>query len=88
LDQLLFQLPTVVVNAEQAQRVLHGSPISSVEVGPLPVSSAAVSVRLKNEAGQLLAIGTHDTVGVGSIRIRKVLSLLSHKCGRKQVWDY
>ncbi|HEX5545370.1 MAG TPA: tRNA pseudouridine(55) synthase TruB [Nitrospira sp.] len=78
LDQLLFQLPTVVVNAEQAQRVLHGSPISSVGVGPLPVSSAAVSVRLKNEAGQLLAIGTHDTVGVGSIRIRKVLSLLSH----------
>jgi tRNA pseudouridine55 synthase len=78
LDQLLFQLPTVVVSEEQAQRVLHGSPIFPVEVGQLPSSPAAVSVRLKNEAGQLLAIGTHDTGRAGSIRIRKVLSLLSH----------
>ena len=78
LDQLLFQLPAVVVNAEQAQRVLHGSPIFPAGVGQLPSSPAAVSVRLKNEAGQLLAIGTHDTGRVGSIRIRKVLSLLSH----------
>jgi tRNA pseudouridine55 synthase len=78
LDQLLFQLPAVVVNAEQAQRVLHGSPIFPVGAGQLPSSPDAVSVRLKNEAGQLLAIGTHDTGRVGSIRIRKVLSLLSH----------
>jgi tRNA pseudouridine55 synthase len=77
MDQLLFQLPAVVVNAEQAQRVLHGSPIVPVGAGQLSVSPAAVSVRLKNESGQLLAIGTHDT-GVGSIKIRKVLSLLSH----------
>jgi len=78
LDQLLFQLPAVVVNEEQAQRVLHGSPIFPVGGGQLPASSSAVSVRLKNEAGQLLAIGTHDTGSVGSIRIRKVLSHLSH----------
>lgn len=78
LDQLLFQLPAVVVNDEQAQRVLHGSPIFPAEVGRLPSSPSIVSVRLKNEAGQLLAIGTHDTGRVGSIRIRKVLSLLSH----------
>ncbi len=79
LDRLLFQLPAVVVNDEQAQRVLHGSPISPVGVEQLPSSpSTVVSVRLKNEAGQLLAIGTHDTDRVGSIRIRKVLSLLSH----------
>lgn len=79
LDQLLSQLPAVVVNAEQAQRVLHGSPIFPVEVGQqLPSSPATVSVRLKNEAGQLLAIGTHDTGGVGPIRIRKVLSLSIH----------
>lgn len=78
LDQLLFQLPAVVVNAEQAQRVLHGSPIFPVEVGQLPASPSTVSVRLKNEAGQLLAIGTHDTGGVGPIRIRKVLSLSIH----------
>ncbi len=78
LDQLLSQLPAVVVNAEQAQRVLHGSPIFPVEVGQLPASPSPVSVRLKNEAGQLLAIGTHDTGGVGPIRIRKVLSLSIH----------
>lgn len=78
LDQLLGQLPAVVVNAEQAQRVLNGSPIFPVGVGQLPPAHSTVSVRLKDEAGQLLAIGTHDTSGVGSIRIRKVLSLLSH----------
>lgn len=78
LDQLLVQLPAVVVNAEQAQRVLNGSPIFPIGVGQLPPAHSTVSVRLKDEAGQLLAIGTHDTSGVGSIRIRKVLSLLSH----------
>lgn len=78
LDQLLFQLPAVVVDAEQAQRVLHGSPISPVGVGHLPSSPSTVSVRLKDEAGQLLAIGTHDTGHAGSIRIRKVLSFSSH----------
>lgn len=78
LDQLLYQLPAVVVNAEQAQRVLHGAPIFSAGIEQPPSSPAAVSVRLKNEAGQLLAIGTHDIGRVGSIRIRKVLGLLSH----------
>lgn len=79
LDQLLFQLPAVVVNAEQAQRVLHGSPIFQAGVvGQLSPSSLTASVRLKDEAGQLLAIGTHDADRAGSIRIRKVLSLLSH----------
>jgi len=78
LDQLLFQLPAVVVNDEQAQRVLHGSPVSPKEIGQLPSSPCPVSVRLKNEAGQLLAIGMHDRGGVGPIRIRKVLSLSSH----------
>lgn len=78
LDQLLVQLPAVVVNAEQAQRVLNGSPIFPMGVGQLLPAHSTVSVRLKDEAGQLLAIGTHDTSGVGSIRIRKVLSLLSH----------
>lgn len=78
LDQLLYRLPAVVVNDEQAQRVLHGSSIFSAGIWQPPSSPAAVSVRLKNEAGQLLAIGTHDTGCVGSIRIRKVLGLLSH----------
>jgi len=78
IDQLLVQFPAVVVNAEQAQRVLNGSPIFPVGIGPLPSSLPPVSVRLKNEAGQLLAIGTHDTGHMGSIRVCKVLSLLSH----------
>jgi tRNA pseudouridine55 synthase len=78
LDDLLFQLPTVVVNDEQAQRVLHGSPISPAGVEPLPSSPHPVSVRVKNEAGRLLAIGTRDTRAVGPIRIRKVLSLSIH----------
>jgi tRNA pseudouridine55 synthase len=78
LDQLLSQLPAVVVNEEQAQRVLHGSSISSVAVGHLPAASSTVSVRLKNEAGRLLAIGAHDSGSAGSIRVCKVLSHLSH----------
>lgn len=78
LDQLLFQLPAVVVNAEQAQRVMHGSPIFPVEVGQLPASLSTGTVRLKNESGQLLAIGTHDAGRGGAIRVHKVLSLLSH----------
>lgn len=78
LDQLLSQLPTVVVNAEQAQRVLHGNPISPVGIGELPAFPHPVSVRLKNEAGQLLAIGTHDSPGLGPIKIRKVFSLVTH----------
>lgn len=78
MDQLLVQFPAVVVNAEQAQRVLNGSPIFPVGGGPFSSSPSTVSVRLKDEAGQLLAIGTHDAGHVGSIKVCKVLSLLSH----------
>lgn len=78
LDQLLSQLPTVIVNAEQAQRVVHGTPVSPVGISQLPASPHPVPVRLKNEAGQLLAIGTHDTQRLGSIKIRKVFSLVTH----------
>ncbi|MBH0201997.1 MAG: tRNA pseudouridine(55) synthase TruB [Nitrospira sp.] len=78
MDQLLVQFPAVVVNAEQAQRVLNGSPIFPVGVGQLPSVPSTVSVRLKDEAGHLLAIGTHDTGRMGSIKICKVLSSLSH----------
>lgn len=78
LDHLLSQLPAVVVNAEQAQRVVHGNPVSPAGINQLPVSSHPVFVRVKNEAGQLLAIGAHDAPGLGPIRIRKVFSLLTH----------
>ncbi len=78
LDQLLSQLPAVIVTAEQAQRVVHGNPISPAGIGELPALPHPVSVRLKNEAGQLLAIGTHDMPGLGPIKIRKVFSLVTH----------
>ncbi len=78
LDQLLSQLPAVVVNAEQAQRVVHGNSISPAGIGELPALPHPMSVRLKNEEGQLLAIGTHDTPGMGLIKIRKVFSLVTH----------
>ncbi|MFO0701479.1 MAG: tRNA pseudouridine(55) synthase TruB [Nitrospira sp.] len=78
LDELLFELPTVVVNEEQAQRVLHGAPVSPV-CGGQPVTSLGTGiVRLKNEEGRLLAIGTQDRTGLGAIKVRKVLSLASH----------
>jgi tRNA pseudouridine55 synthase len=78
LDDLLFDLPTVVVNKEQAQRVLHGAPLSPVAGGEALSPRGASIVRLKNEAGRLLAIGTHDSSGLGAIKVRKVLSLSSH----------
>lgn len=78
LDQLLAQLPALVVTDEQAQHVLHGAPVSPVGIARLPFSPYPVSVRLKDEAGHLLAIGTHDTRNMGPIRIRKVLSVLGH----------
>lgn len=78
LDHLLSQLPAVVVTAEQAQRVVHGNPVSPAGISHLPVSSYPVAVRLKNEAGQLLAIGTHDARGLGPIKIQKVFSLVTH----------
>jgi tRNA pseudouridine55 synthase len=78
LDELLFELPTVVVNEEQAQRVLHGAPVSPLEGGQSFMPIGAGMVRLKNEAGRLLAIGTHDRTGLGAIKVRKVLSLASH----------
>ncbi len=79
LDELLVQLPAVVVNDEQAQRVLHGSPIPSMDIGQLPSSSGyPVTVRVKSADGQLLAIGTHDTRTMGPIKIQKVFSLSVH----------
>lgn len=78
LDQLLVQLPALVVTEEQAQHVLHGAPVSPMGIARLPSSPYPVSVRLKNKAGHLLAIGTHDTRSVGPIRIRKVLSVTGH----------
>ena len=73
LDQVLDQLPALVVTDEQAQRVLHGGAVSLAGIGQLPFSSESVSVRLKDEGGRLLAIGTHDGRTAGPIKIHKVL---------------
>ena len=70
LDQVLAQLPSVTVTAEQAVRVLHGAPLGAATMDML---SSPFSVRLKDEQGRLLAIGTYDGQGRGAIKIDKVL---------------
>jgi tRNA pseudouridine55 synthase len=74
LDQILERLPALVVTDEQAERVLHGCAVSPVGVGQLPCLPEPVSVRLKDEGGRLLAIGTHDARTAGPIKIHKVLA--------------
>ena len=73
LDQTLDHLPSLVVTDEQAQRVLHGGAVFPLGVGQLPSSSEPVSVRLKDEGGRLLAIGTYDARTAGAIKVQKVL---------------
>lgn len=70
LDQALDRLPAVVVNEDQARRVIHGAPIDSVEAAR-PAEST--SVRLKDERGRLLAVGAWGPQSGGVIRIHKVL---------------
>jgi tRNA pseudouridine55 synthase len=74
LDHVLDQLPALVVTDEQAERVLHGGAVSPVGIGQLPFSSEPLSVRLKDESGRLLAIGTQDARIAGLIKIHKVLA--------------
>jgi tRNA pseudouridine55 synthase len=74
LDQVLDRLPALTVTGEQAQRVLHGGAVSPVGVGQLASSLEPVSVRLKDEGGRLLAIGTHDAQLAGQIKVHKVLA--------------
>ncbi|HEX7765783.1 MAG TPA: tRNA pseudouridine(55) synthase TruB [Nitrospira sp.] len=69
LDQVLAQLPLVTVTTDQATRVLHGAPIGL----PHDLSPTSSPIRLKDEQGRLLAIGTYDGQGNGSVRIDKVL---------------
>lgn len=74
LDQVLDRLPALVVTREQAERVLHGGAVSPAGVRQLPSSAEPVPVRLKDERGRLLAIGTHDARGAGAVKIHKVLA--------------
>lgn len=74
LDRVLDRLPALVVNGEQARLVLHGGAVSPAGMADLPSSPEPVSVRLKDEGGRLLAIGTHDARSAGLIKIHKVLA--------------
>lgn len=74
MDQVLEQLPALVVAGEQARRVLHGGAVVLEGVRQLPPASAPVSVRLKDDAGRLLAIGTFAAGTAGPITIDKVLA--------------
>jgi tRNA pseudouridine55 synthase len=69
LDQVLAQLPLVTVTAEQAVRVLHGTPVGA----PRDLPPTESPIRVKDERGRLLAIGAYDGQGRGAIRIDKVL---------------
>ncbi len=73
MDQVLENLPALVVTDEQAERVLHGGAVYPLGIGELPASSEPVCVRLKDESGRLLAIGTHDSRTSGPVKIDKVL---------------
>jgi tRNA pseudouridine55 synthase len=69
LDQALERLPAVVVTGERERRVLHGAPIDLPEPARFP---GGTTVRLKDDAGRLLAIGICEPQP-GDIRIQKVL---------------
>jgi tRNA pseudouridine55 synthase len=73
VDQVLEQLPALVLTVQQAERVLHGGAVSPFGMGELPSLPGRISVRLKDESGRLLAIGTHVGGTSGSITIDKVL---------------
>jgi tRNA pseudouridine55 synthase len=74
LDQALERLPAVIVDSEQSRRVLHGAAIAPEGMRALPASAEPVVVRLKDEGGRLLGIGTYDTGTAGPIKIHKVFA--------------
>ena len=73
VDQVLERLPALVLTVQQAERVLHGGAVSPSGMGELPSLPGRISVRLKDESGRLLAIGTHVGGTSGAITIDKVL---------------
>lgn len=70
LDRVLEQLPLCTVTEQEASRVLHGAPIAPAGWSGMTEPS---TVRLKDEQGRLLAIGTYDPRTKGPIKIQKVL---------------
>ena len=74
MDQVLEHLPALLVSGEQARRALHGGAVVPVGMEQLASVSAPVSVRLKDEAGRLLAVGTYDAGMARTIKVGKVLA--------------
>jgi tRNA pseudouridine55 synthase len=59
LDEALADLPSCIVRDEMARQVLHGMPIAPSEILTWDVSKRSNrAVRIKDESGRLLAIGT------------------------------
>ena len=63
LDEALAGLPVCTVEAGTARRVLHGMPVSASEVlawngSPASPEGSNRAIRIKDESGRLLAIGT------------------------------
>jgi tRNA pseudouridine55 synthase len=74
MDQVLEHLPALMVAGEQVKRVLHGGAVVPAGMEQLASVSAGVSVRLKDETGRLLAVGTYDAEMAGTIKVDKVLA--------------
>lgn len=74
MDHVLEHLPAVMVAGEQTRRVLHGGAVFPAGMGQFASLSAPVSVRLKDETGRLLAVGTYDAGMTGMVKVDKMLA--------------
>ena len=74
IDRVLEHLPALTVSREQSRRILHGGSVSPEGMGQLRTFSAPISIRLKDEANRLLAIGRCGGDAAGSVKIEKVLA--------------
>ena len=77
LDEVLGDLPALVVDRRAAERVCHGAPIGwsnvlSVKDGEIQ-RETEMPVRLHDDNGRLLAVGRLSPQGVDRITIEKVL---------------
>lgn len=74
IDQTLAPMPAIMIDDEEAQRVLHGGAVSPVGAQTLRSLPDPVVVRLQNRRGRLLAIGKYEPRTDGPIKIHKVLA--------------
>jgi tRNA pseudouridine55 synthase len=76
LDQVLYDLPAVVVDAQAADRVCHGVPLAWSRVVSLKPAharkTAGMRVRIQDDSGRLLAVGKWSQSQQDHIAIEKV----------------